>query len=167
MAKFVLLSIILISCTCIGRSLSNARKRRADMLNDILAAMRVLRLRVLNSMEPIGVLLRKSDLFLFRELGNGLWEGSCLAECWEGMRSAFARRGNPLDCLTADDLKLMDVFFSGLGKSGREEQNNLFSMCIAQLEEALCEARGNFADGAKLFTALGALVGVGICILVV
>ena len=167
MGKFVLLSMILISCTGVGRALSNARKRRSDMLSDILAAMRVLRLRMLNSMEPVGVLLRKSDLFLFRELGNGLWEGSCLAECWEGMRSAFSRRGHPLDCLTREDMKIMDVFFSGLGKSGRNEQNNLFASCIAQLEEAQIHARNHFTDGAKLYTALGALVGVSICILIV
>lgn len=137
------------------------------MLSDILAAMRVLRLRMLNSMEPVGVLLRKSELFLFRELGNGLWEGTSLAECWIKMRQAFIRRGQPLDCLSQEDLKLMDTFFESLGRSGREEQNNLFALCIGEMEEALMHARGSFADAAKLFTALGALIGVGICILVV
>ena len=167
MAKFLLLSMILVSCTGVGRALSGARKRRADMLADILAAMRVLRLRMLNSMEPVGVLLRKSELFLFRELGNGLWEGSSLAECWEGMRAAFSKRGHPLDCLTAEDLAIMDLFFSNLGKSGRMEQNNLFASCIARLEEAQSAARNHFTDGAKLYTALGALVGVSICILII
>jgi len=167
MWKFLLLSMILISCTAVGRSLSGARKRRADMLADILAAMRVLRLRMLNSMEPVGVLLRKSELFLFRELGNGLWEGSCLAECWEGMRAAFSRRGNPLDCLSVNDLDIMDVFFSNLGRSGREEQNQLFAACISQLEEAQTAAKNCFSDSVRLYTALGALIGVGICILLI
>lgn len=147
--------------------LSGVRKRRMDMLSDILAAMRVLRLRMLNSMEPVGVLLRKSDLFLFRELGNGLWEGGTLCECWEKMRDAFARRGHPLDCLTREDMRLMDVFFSKLGQSGREEQNAMFAMCISQMEEAQSHAKNDFADGAKLFTALGALVGMGICVMII
>lgn len=167
MAKFFLLLLILVSCTGVGRALSSARKRRADMLSDILAAMRVLRLRMLNSMEPVGVLLRKSDLFLFRELGNGLWEGNCLAECWAGMKDAFSKRGHPLDCLTQEDLALLDCFFAGLGKSGRAEQNNLFASCIAQLEEAQLIARSYFTDGAKLYTVLGALTGVSICIMIV
>ena len=167
MVKVALLSLILILCTGVGRLLSNARRRRADMLSDILAAMRVLRLRMLNSMEPVSVLLRKSELFLFRELGNGLWEGGSLAESWSKLRDAFVRRGHPLDCLSQEDIHLMDMFFSGLGLSGREEQNNLFSACIAQLEDACSAARSSFADGAKLVTALGALVGVGICVLIV
>ena len=137
------------------------------MLGDILTAMRVLRLRMLNSMEPVGMLLRKSELFLFRELGNGLWEGNTLSECWLQMRDSFTKRGSPLDSLTPDDLTLMDCFFAGLGKSSREEQNSLFAVCITQLEEAQNHARNHFADGAKLFTALGALVGVGICVMIV
>ena len=167
MVKFFLLLLILVSCTGMGRALSLARKRRADMLGDILAAMRVLRLRMLNSMEPVGVLLRKSELFLFRELGNGLWEGNCLAECWSGMKAAFSKRGHPLDCLTQEDLALLDVFFAGIGNSGRAEQSNLFASCIAQLEEAQLAARNHFVDGAKLYTALGALAGVSICIMIV
>lgn len=167
MIKTVLLSLIIVSCTAAGRMFSGAKKRRADMLSEILTAMRVLRLRMLNSMEPVGILLRKSDLFLFRELGNGLWEGGNLSECWMGMREAFSKRGHPLDCLTQDDLRLMDHFFSCLGRSGRDEQNNLFTDCIAGLEEAQIAAKNSFADGAKLYTALGALTGVGICVLIV
>lgn len=167
MTKAVLLSLILLLCTCVGRMLSNGRKRRMDLLSDILAAMRVLRLRILNSMEPVGVLLRKSELFLFRELGNGLWEGESLNECWIKMRDSFTKRGQPLDCMMNEDVALLDSFFSGLGKSGREEQNNLFAVSIAQLEDTLRQARNHYADCAKLYTALGALVGVGICVIIV
>jgi len=59
------------------------------------------------------------------------------------------------------------VFFSKLGKSGREEQNGMFAMCISQLEEAQSHARNDYMDGSKLYTALGALVGVGICVMMV
>jgi len=167
MMKAVLLSLILLACTGVGRMLTGARKRRLELITDILAAMRVLRLRMLNSLEPVGVLLRKSELFLFRELGNGLWEGSTLYECWEKLRDAFVRRGQPLDSLTQVDLGIMDSFFAGLGRSGREEQSQLFAACIAQLEEAQLQAGNQFSEGSKLYTALGALVGVGICVLIV
>ena len=43
----------------------------------------------------------------------------------------------------------------------------LFSGCIAQLEEAQAQARRNFSEASKTYTALGALVGIAVCILIV
>ena len=167
MLKGILLSIILVAGGGTGKMLSNARKRRFELLGELLAAMRVLRLRMLNSMEPLGILLRKSDSRLFRDLGNALREDCGLRECWEELRSAATRRGCMLDSLTEDDLRLLDGFFQRLGGSGREEQMELFSSTIAQLEEAQAQARKCFSDAAKTYTALGALVAIAVCILIV
>ena len=167
MLKGILLSIILVAGAGAGKMLSNARKRRFDLLGELLAAMRVLRLRMLNSMEPLGILLRKSDSRLFRDLGNALREDFGLRECWEELRLAATRRGCMLDSLTEDDLRLLDGFFQRLGGSGREEQMELFSSTIAQLEEAQTQARKCFSDASRTYTALGALVGIAVCILIV
>lgn len=167
MLKGVLLSIILIAGAGTGKMLSNARRRRTELLGEILAAMRVLRLRMLNSMEPLGILLRKSDSRLFRDIGNGLGENFGLKECWDELRAAATKRGCMLDSLTDDDLHLLDNFFRHLGGSGREEQMELFSSCIAQLEEAQSQAQSSFREASKTYTALGALVGIAICILIV
>lgn len=165
MAKGILLAFILIACTAAGRMLSNARKRRMKVLGDILAAMRILRLRMLNSMEPVGILLRKSELGLFRDIGNCLWEGTGLLESWEQQKNRQTKRGKLLDCLTNEDLTVLDLFFKQLGGSGKDEQNNLYSVTIAELEDAQSQAKSVFADRAKLYTALGALTGLAICIL--
>lgn len=167
MLKGVLLSVILLACTGVGRSLSNARKRRFELLGELLAAMRVLRLRMLNSMEPLGILLRKSDSWLFRDLGNHLWEGGGLSESWQSRRAVAARRGGGLDCLTEEDLLLLDGFFQNLGKSGRDEQCELFAGVIARMEEAQLQARKKYSDASRVYTALGSLVGIGICVLIV
>ena len=167
MLKGILLSVILIAGAATGKMLSNARRRRFELLGELLAAMRVLRLRMLNSMEPLGILLRKSDSRLFRDLGNSLREDCGLWECWEELRSAGRKRGCALDCLAEDDVRLLDGFFQRLGGSGREEQMELFSSCIAQLEEAQAQAHRNFSEAAKTYTALGALVGIAVCILIV
>lgn len=167
MLKGILLSLILVAGAGAGRMLSGARRRRYELLEELLAAMRVLRLRMLNSMEPLGILLRKSDSRLFQDLGNGLWEGCGLWECWQGLRGELARRGRMLDCLTEDDLRLLDGFFQKLGGSGREEQRELFSSAIAQLEEAQNQARSSFSDASRTYTALGALIGIAVCILIV
>ena len=108
MLKGILLAAILLAGAGAGRMLSNARRRRFELLGELLAAMRVLRLRMLNSAEPLSVLLRKSDSRLFRDLGNGLWEGGGLRPCWEKLRQSGVRRGCMLDCLNQDDLLLLD-----------------------------------------------------------
>lgn len=125
----------------------------------------MLRLRMLNSMEPLGILLRKSDCELFRKLGNSLWEGASLSESWLLMRENETRRGGLLLGLCNGDLHILDEFFLNLGKSGRDEQCELFSSIIARMEEAQQQARQGYADASRLYTALGTLVGIGICVL--
>lgn len=167
MFKAILLILILLACICVGRMLSNVRKRRCDILNELLAAMRVLRLRMLNSMEPLGILLRKADCELFKQLGNSLWEGAGLCESWFMMRENEMRRGGLLVGMSDADLHILDDFFLNLGKSGRDEQRELFSAVIARMEEAQQAAKQRYTDASRLYTALGTLVGIGICVLMI
>ena len=167
MLKGVLLVVILLACTAVGRSLSGARRRRTEVLGELLAAMRVLRLRMLNSMEPLGILLRKSDSSLFRKLGNELRAGANLNDCWKERRGIETRRGAALDSLSADDLRILDEFFQHLGGSGRDEQSELFAGVISAMEEAQGHAKRSYADASKVYTALGTLVGIGLCVLIV
>lgn len=167
MVKGIFLVLILLACICVGRMLSNVRRRRCEILNELMAAMRVLRLRILNSMEPLGILLRKSDCELFRKLGNNLWEGSSLSESWLLMRQKELCRGGLLVGLEERDLLILDEFFLNLGQSGRDEQCELFSSIIARMEEMQQQAKKGYADASKLYTALGTLVGIGICVLVI
>lgn len=167
MLKAILLSIILLCCTGAGRTMCGARRKRYELLGDILAAMRVLRLRMLNSLEPLGVLMRKSDAALFRELGNGLWEGGSLKESWEHMRKEHTKRGSVLSVLSEEDMHILDEFFLHLGGSGRSEQNERFSAVIGSMEEAHKQAKNSYADASKMYTALGTLVGIAVCILIV
>ena len=167
MLKGALLAVVLLACTAVGRSLSGARRRRAESLSELLAAIRVLRLRMLNSMEPLGILLRKSDCRLFRMLGNDLRGGANLYDCWRERCEAESRRGGAMDSLTTDDVILLNGFFKHLGGSGREEQSELFSGVIAEMEMAQTHARRSYADASKVYTALGTLVGIGLCVLIV
>ena len=131
------------------------------------AAEAVLRLRMLNSMEPLGILLRKSDSHLFRQLGNDLRVGANLYDCWRERCAIETRRGGALDSLSSDDIIILDGFFKHLGGSGREEQGELFSGVIGEMEEAQSHARRSYADASKVYTALGTLVGIGLCVLIV
>lgn len=167
MFKGLLLTLILLACTCMGRMLSNVRRRRFEILNDLLAAIRVLRLRILNSMEPLGILLRKADCELFKRLGDSLWEGAGLSESWLQMREEEMRRGGLLTGLNNSDMRILDEFFLSLGKSGRDEQCELFSSVIDRMEDAQQEARQGYMEATKLYTTLGTLVGIGICVLII
>ena len=122
---------------------------------------------MLNSMEPLGILLRKADCELFKHLGNSLWEGESLGESWMRMREDETRRGGLLTGLNHSDLHILDEFFLNLGKSGRDEQCELFSSVISRMEESLQQAKRGYADASKLYTSLGTLVGIGICVLVI
>lgn len=167
MLKGIMLVAVCVGCALTGRILANAKKRRAEVIGETLAAVRVLRLRMLNSMEPISILLRKSDSALFRDLGNSLWVGSSLAECWAQEKQRATKKGGMLDSLSAEDLEILDALFDNLGKNGRDEQNELFSGVVAQLEEAQSGARRKQVEAARMYTALGALTGVMIAILLI
>lgn len=167
MLKEIMLAVIPVGCAGAGKILSNTKKRRAEVISEILAAVRVLRLRMLNSMEPLSILLRKSDCLLFRELGNSLWVGSSLAECWALQKKHSAQKGGLLDSLTQEDMRVLDTLFENLGKSGRDEQGELFAGIINRLEEAQQSARKKQTEAARMYTALGALAGVMIAILLV
>ena len=129
--------------------------------------MRVLRLRMLNSMEPMGILLRKSDSMLFRNLGNSLWEGGNLQECWFQLRDTGTGRDGLLVGLNAEDMRILDEFFLHLGKSGRDEQCALFASVISAMEETQQQAKRGYMDASKLYMALGTLVGIAICVLMI
>ena len=167
MLKEIMLAAIPIGCAGAGKILSNAKKRRAELIGEILAALRVLRLRMLNSMEPLSVLLRKSDSLLFRELGNSLWVGSSLQECWTLQKKLSMKKGGLLDSLAGEDTEILDVLFDKLGRSGRDEQGELFASVIERLEQAQLSARRKQTEAARMYTALGALAGVMIAILIV
>ena len=167
MLKEIMLILIPIGCAGTGRVMANAKKRRAELLGEILAAVRVLRIRMLNSMEPLSVLLRKSDSSLFCDLGNSLWVGSSLSECWAEQKRTGTKRGGMLDSLGESELHVLDELFENLGGSGRDEQAELFGRVISQLEEMQDAARKKQTESAKMYTALGALAGVMIAILMV
>ena len=99
-------------------------------------------------METLGILLRKSDSMVFKAVGNALWEGEGVNDCWQHVRDSAMRRGGTLDSLTDADAALLDEFFAGLGNSGRDEQSRLFSVSIAALEDAQTQARGEIPRGA-------------------
>ena len=126
--------------------------------------MRVLRIRVLNSTEPVSVLMRKSELPMFQNLAAEMNAGVSPGEAWTQLKE---KAQGELETLSESDRRILDGFFAQLGASGRNEQDELFSRVAAQLEAAQTQARNRFSDASKTFTALGALVGVAICILIV
>ena len=164
MLKAILLCGIFIACTACGRMLTASRQRRVKTMGDLLGAVRVLRLRMLNSTENVCALLGKSDFEAFRKIGGG---GTDPEANYLRLRDGFTAHGGALDCLSADDVKALDNLFAHLGKSDRQQQSLLLSDVISHLEEVQLHARQQLRDSARMSTALGALVGIGICVIVV
>ena len=76
------------------------------------------------------------------------------------------RRGRMLDCLVQSDVRILDELFAKLGASGRDEQNALFSMVLAQLEAAQEQAQARSVETSRMYTSLGALLGIAIGVLI-
>lgn len=164
MLKAILLCGIFIACTLCGSMLTASRRQRVKTMGDLLSAVRVLRLRMLNSTESVYALLNRSDFEAFRKIGGA---GMDPEANYLRLRDALTARGGALCSLGTDELKVLDNLFAHLGKSDRPQQNLLMNDVISQLEDMQLQARAQLRDNARMSTALGALVGIGVCVIVV
>ena len=164
MLKAVLLCGIFIACTMCGSMMTASRKQRVKAMGDFLSAVRVLRLRMLNSTENVCALLSRSDFEAFRKIGGA---GTDPEASYLRLREELTARGGALENLNMDDLKVADNLFAHLGKSDRQQQNLLLSEVISQLEDMQLQARQQLRESARMSTALGALVGIGVCVIVI
>ena len=161
--KEILLILIIGACAASGSAFSYGRKRRHDALVGYLDAMRVLRIRILNSSEPLEILLGRSELGAFQSLALEIAGGKSTDEAWQTWKT---RNRKEMECLTETDVGILDEFFSHIGRTGKDEQDALFSMTLERMETASAQAKVRHAESAKTFTALGALAGIAVCILI-
>ena len=165
-ARRVLAVLLAALCTLAGRSASAALARRRRMLYDLAAALEPLKIRMLHRMLPLETALGESGESILRLVGEAM-PGRTALEAWEAVREAQAGRGGALDCLLQEDLAALGAFFSQLGASGAREQEALFARAAAELGALHAQADRLYAERAKLYTSLGALLGAALAILLV
>ncbi|MGN0556619.1 MAG: stage III sporulation protein AB [Acutalibacteraceae bacterium] len=152
-----ILGLILISALPLIIGLREAQKAGAAltaaeelliMIDEIRSFIRYQALTLDDIMEQLGCEER------YRRLGFGEWS----RENGEfSVRIADFLRQNERLCVSAEQKRLMTDFFTALGHSNTESQENICALYRSKLESMLAEMRNEAPKRRKLCRALGAL----------
>lgn len=122
---------------------------------------------MLGLLESTDMALSGNSSNLLRAVGERMTGGVSASEAWQTVAPELRRRGGAADCLEEGDVQLLDRFFSGLGVSGREEQQLLFEGTIRELEERTEAARGTSVQADRLYLTLSTLIGMMLALIVI
>ena len=164
----VALALFVVLCGALGgRALSDGAKRRAEALRVLSEATRRLRVHMTSMFEPVPVALEHADCELFSMVARSMEGGVSAEAAWACVERKATKRGGILDSLTQADREALDRMFSGLGQSGREEQDLLLSGVAEALEGQHRLARDKLRESEKLYGTLGLLIGLMLALIVI
>lgn len=166
-ARLILsLCLVLASAFC-GKALADGVRRRARTLREIVEGLRRLRIRMTGMFEPVREALAHSDCPLLGAVAAGMADGGSALSGWNSLEKRGNRRGSPLEGLTEADRQILFQLFSGLGQTGREEQELLLASAIKAMERQLEGAQAKVAEADRLYGALGLLIGLMLALIVI
>lgn len=163
--KLALCCAVMILCAMTGRAFAGANTRRAKLLADLMDALQLLKVHVLDRLMPMEMALSSSNSIILSKLGAPAGKNGASA-AWQEMKRNELRRGGVMDSLSAKDIQVLDNLFSALGATGKEEQRPVIEAAIRELGLLEAEARQESGDKGRLFTILGALAGTAAVILI-
>lgn len=150
----------------IGRMLSQAHARRAAVLMDFEYSLNLLENRMLFERMPLAAALKASDASLFKQIGEYMEKSDVGAPAaWAAIEGEAFYRGGSLDGLTKEDKPAVTDFFLSLGASGLNDQKLLFSKTREMIKPLREASLGKYKEVSKLYSTLGALLGLAISIL--
>lgn len=163
--KLLLAGCIVAACTLCGRSIAWSANRRCKLLEELVNALRMLKVQSIGMLEPLEVALRHTDFPLFAMIAQQLPLAKCASDAWQIVRTQETRRGRSADCLMERETAALDRLFEHLGESGREAQEASIRTCIAAIEVTCTEASEQSAKMNQLYTSIGLLIGLAIAVL--
>jgi len=163
--RILLCAILVGLCAWAGRSAAMVQVRRARLLKTVLGEMEPLRLRMLSQRLPLKDALSGCVWEEMREMGKEMEQADAVS-AWKNVCRKRVSRGEAMDCLEEEELKVLDGFFAGLGESGVRQQEALFENTKTELERILQAASKTCGEKTRLYTALGALAGAALVIMV-
>ena len=165
--KLILSICIILGFTLCGRSMAASAERRRRTLEDLLRSLRALQIQICSSLEPLKSALLHTDFPLFKLVADKLTELGSAGEAWNIVRDSERQRGRMADCLTGQDIDMLNRLFLHLGESGLEDQHNSIADCIASAENLLNDAAERALQVGRLYTSIGFLAGLGAAILII
>ena len=160
------LCLVLCSAFC-GRALADGVRRRARALREIVEGLRRLRIHMTGMFEPIRSALEHSECPLLAAVAGGMSDGESASESWHVLEKRGVRRGGPLESLAEADRQILSQLFSGLGQTGREEQELMLGTAIEAMERQREAAQAKVAEADRLYGALGLLIGLMLALIVI
>lgn len=159
--RIALLVVAVALCWGVGRALAGGLERRERVILALMDAIQLLRIHMLDGLSPLRAALEQARFAPFREIGKKMGTGG-IADAWRCTRGRLIGRGGAMDSLGTEETAVLDRFFEGLGISGKQEQEALFSQTLRDLGRLGEEARRNSRDKAKLYGTLGILAGLAL-----
>ena len=161
--KLALSAAVICFCTMTGRMFAGRNSRRARMLAELMDAIQLLRVHMLDRLLPMKAALERSQSFALNETGAAM-DGTSAAAAWQIVKERQLRRGGKLDCLSARDIDVLDKLFESLGTTGISEQRPIIDGTIKELGLLEAAAKAECNEKGRLYTTLGALAGVALVI---
>lgn len=165
--RLALAACVVIGSTLCGKAAADQLRRRANTLDALAEGLRSLRVHMTGLYEPVQLALERSDCPLFTLVADGMKGGVGAKDAWAAVRRVAIRRGGPADALTERDLGVLDALFTGLGQSGREEQEALLDGAMEALTRLRDAARRKAGEADRLYVSLGLLIGLMLALIVV
>lgn len=163
MVRLALGCAVIVFSTMAGRAFAGSNTRRARLLAELMDALQMLRVHMLERLMPLGTALSRSQSQILSEMGAAA-DSVGAAAAWNDVKSRELRRGGGLDCLSGADIKVLDGLFEALGTTGRSEQRPVIDGAIKELGLLEAEARAGSGEKSRLYTTLGALAGAAVVI---
>ena len=165
--KIISACSVVIGCMLAARSLSGALFRKCRMLDELISALRSLRISIVDRLEPMKMALTFSGAKLFEWTAGEIRQDVTAAEAWKLVRQRATVRGGMADCLGDDELRALDALFDCLGRTSGSRQELSIQNCVSALEEIRAEEKRKLKETSRLYTRLGILTGLAVAVLIV
>ena len=157
---------VLGSALC-GKAAADAVRRRYRVLDGLADGIQTLRIHMTAMLQPVRHALEETGCDILTTVAENMAEGRSAADAWKVVRETVTRRGGPADALTQADLEALDALFSGLGQSGREEQQALLEAALQRIGRLRDGALKRAGEADRLYVSLGLLIGLMLALIVI
>lgn len=165
--RLALAICVALCSTLCGKAAADAVRRRYRVLDLLAEGIQTLRIHMTGMLQPVPCALENAGCEIMTRVAEGMGEGCSAGDAWRAVRDVVARRGGAADALTEDDLDVLDALFSGLGQSGREEQEALLDAAWRRICRLRDEALKKAGEADRLYVSLGLLIGLMLALIVI
>lgn len=159
--RLILALMVTLFTALAGRALGSGRTRSADGLRALMDDLQALRSLTLERLLPIRAALLEMKLPCLQMTGREMTADGALlpAAAWARVSDRERAPGGKMEDFSDEDAGEVGALFEALSHLSRREQDAQYARTIARLGKREEEVRAAGREKSKLYTSLGALVG--------